>query len=77
MSEITIREATREDRPALSRLAQLDEAPEPGGQVLLGFVDGRLAAARPLGRGAAVADPFMRTAHLVELLDFQARRWAA
>lgn len=73
---ITIREATGKDRPAIERLAQLDEAPTPTGGTLLGFVDGQLAAARPLTGGQAVADPFMRTAALVELLDAWAVRAA-
>jgi hypothetical protein len=73
---ITIREATGADRPAVEQLAQLDEAPAPSGDTLLAFVDGRLAAARPLAGGRTVADPFMRTAALVQLLDAWAL-WAA
>lgn len=74
---ITIREATGADRPAVERLAALDEAPTPRGDTLLAFVDGQLAAARPLGGGEAVADPFRRTTALVELLDVWAVRAAA
>ncbi len=73
---ITIREATRADRADIERLAALDEAPTPAGSALLAFVDGRLAAARPVAGGEAVADPFMRTAALVELLDVWAARAA-
>lgn len=77
MSEaITIRAARSEDRPAIERLAQLDEAPTPAGDALLAFVDGQLAAARPLAGGEAVADPFRRTATLVEMLDAWAVRAA-
>ncbi len=77
MSEsITIREATGADREAIERLAQLDEAPTPKGGALLAFVDGRLAAARPVAGGEPVADPFMRTAAVVDLLDAWALRAA-
>ena len=73
MTEITIREARGEDAPAIARLAQLDERPVPSGSALLGFVDGELAAARPLDSGVTVADPFRRTAALVDLLELWVR----
>jgi hypothetical protein len=72
---ITIRHNTNEDGPAVLRLAQLDDRPAPVGDALLAFVDGELAAARPLARkGTAVADPFRRTKELVEMLDLRARQ---
>ena len=74
MSEITIRAARDEDAAAIARLAALDEAPVPDGMALLGFLDGELAAAKPLERGVTVADPFRRTAELVDLLDLWARQ---
>ncbi len=74
MHEIIIREARGEDAPAIARLAALDEAPVPRGTALLGFVDGELAAAKPLGRGETVADPFRRTVELVDLLELWAER---
>ncbi len=74
MDEITIRAARREDASAIARLAALDEAPVPDGTALLGFVDGELAAAKPLEQGETVADPFRRTAELIDLLDLWARR---
>ena len=77
MSEITIRKARDEDASALARLAALDEAEVPTGAALLAFVDGELAAARPLGRGEAVADPFVRTTDAIALLDLRARQEAA
>ena len=77
MHEIIIRTARGEDAGAIARLAALDEAPVPCGAALLGFVDGELAAAKPLGRGVTVADPFRRTAALVDLLDLWAARWRA
>ncbi|MDQ4049315.1 MAG: hypothetical protein M3131_08060 [Actinomycetota bacterium] len=77
MNEITIRTARGEDAPAIARLAALDEAPVPHGTALLGFVDGELAAARSLERSETVADPFRRTAELVDLLDLWAQRGRA
>lgn len=77
MSEITIRRAREEDARAIARLAALDEAAAPTGATLLAIVDGRLAAARPLGRGEAVADPFLHTADAVAMLDLRARQEAA
>ena len=77
MSEITIRAARGDDASAIARLAALDEAPVPHGTALLGFLDGELAAAKPLEEGVTVADPFRRTAELVELLDLWARQGRA
>lgn len=75
---ITIRHARPEDGPDILRLAALDDRPAPAGDALLGFVDGELAAARPLqARGAVVADPFRRTRDLLDLLDLRAAQEAA
>ena len=73
---ITIRAARNEDQAAIEQLAELDEAPTPAGDTLLAFVDGQLAVARPMAGGDAVADPFRRTAALVELLNTWAVRAA-
>ena len=70
---ITIRHSTHEDRPAVFRLALLDDRPAPKGDALLAFVDGELAAARAL-HGKAVADPFRRTKELLEMLDLRAKQ---
>lgn len=72
MSSITIRHSTDSDSAAVLQLAALDDRPAPHGESLLAFVDGELAAARPLERGTLVADPFRHTAHLVDLLDLMA-----
>lgn len=70
---ITIRHSRPEDGRDLLRLAALDDRRAPRGDVLLAFMDGRLAAARGLdARGAAVADPFRRTREVLELLDLRA-----
>jgi hypothetical protein len=54
------------------RLAALDGRPAPAGEALLAFVDGELRAALSLAGGDAVADPFHRTAELVDLLRYRA-----
>lgn len=69
---ITIRHSTAADRPALLRLAALDDRRPPHGEALLAFVDGDLRAAVPLEDGQPVADPFERTQEVVELLRLRA-----
>jgi hypothetical protein len=69
---ILIRAATPSDGPVLTRLAALDSAPVPFGPVLLAEVDGQPRAALALRGGAVVADPFARTAELVQLLKVHA-----
>jgi hypothetical protein len=80
---ITIRRSRQEDGSALLRLAALDDRPFLRSDALLAFVDGELKAAVELPGGEAIADPFERTAELVELLRLRAaqtptgERWAA
>jgi hypothetical protein len=70
---ITIRHSTDADRQALERLAQLEGRRAPEGEVLLAFAREHLIAALPLEGGAiALADPFRRTADVVELLHLRA-----
>ena len=74
---ITIRYAYPDDRVALMRLAQLDSA-EPGRQPLLvAEVEGELWAALSLADGRVIADPFRRTAAMVELLRARAAQLRA
>ena len=73
-SEITIRHATHNDVTAVRHLAALDESDAPQGDALLAFVDGELVAARSVKDSVAVADPFRRTRHVLELLDLQRRQ---
>ena len=73
-SEITIRHATDKDVTAVRHLAALDESDAPKGDALLAFVDGELVAARSVRDSVAVADPFRRTRHVMELLDLQRRQ---
>jgi len=73
-SAITIRRATGADAPALRRLAQLDGARLPEGDLLVAEVDGELRAALRILDRAYVADPFFASKELVGLLDVRAKR---
>ncbi len=70
---ISIRAATHGDGPTLTRLAALDSAPVPFGPVLLAEIDGQPRAAMAVRDGRVIADPFARTADVVELLRVHAR----
>jgi hypothetical protein len=68
-SSITIRPAYADDDLTLTRLAALDSADAaPAAPLLVAEVDGRLVAALSLSDGSSIADPFTRTAQLLELL---------
>ncbi len=70
---VLIRHAAAADEPALARLAALDERPElPGGDRLIGELGGRIVAALDVRSGRAVADPFVPTSGVVELLGLRA-----
>jgi hypothetical protein len=71
---LTIRRATDADQLAVRRLAALDSAFPPTGEVLLAEMEGELWAALSTDTGAAVADPFRPSHDLVELLRFRAAR---
>lgn len=73
MTAVLVRPARPTDRSALARLAALDSAVAPTGDVLLAESNGRLLAALSVVTGAVVADPFAPTADVVELLRFAAR----
>jgi hypothetical protein len=69
---VVIRPERPEDRAALARLAELDSARLPAAPVLVAVVGGELRAALSLSDGAAIADPFHRTAWLMTLLTVRA-----
>ena len=71
---IAVRRATDSDRDVLERLAALDDAPVPSGDVLIASVDDEPQAAIAVASGVSVADPFRPTADLVELLELRAAR---
>ena len=62
MRSVTIRLAVPEDTFAVARLAALDSTRVPDGLLLLGLVDDEPWAVLALEDGAAVADPFRRSA---------------
>ena len=69
---IAIRRAGDHDSRAIERLAALDSSRAPRGSVLLAEVDGEPWAALGLDDGHAVADPFRRSAGVVDLLRARA-----
>ncbi len=71
---IVIRHARRDDARALDELAILDSRSPLTGDVLIAEVDGVARAALSMEDAQVVADPFARTAELVELLRVRARR---
>ena len=71
---LTIRRATAADASAVRRLAALDSAFPPTGELLLAEMGDELWAALSVDTGAAVADPFRPSRDLVELLRFRAER---
>jgi hypothetical protein len=71
---LTIRRATAADAFALRRLATIDSAAPPTGDVLLAQMGDELWAAVSVDTGAAIADPFRPSGDLVDLLRFRAER---
>jgi hypothetical protein len=65
---ITIRRSTTGDATAVARIAALDSGHAPEGDAMLAFEGDELRAVLPLDGGRPLADPFHRTAELVELL---------
>ena len=73
-SPILIRRADVDDATALRRLAQLDGARLPEGELLVAEVDGELRAALRISDSAYVSDPFFPSRELVRLLNVRAKR---
>jgi hypothetical protein len=73
-AEVTIRCLGVDDAAAVARLAQLDSSRAPAGVLLGAELDGRLMAAISATTGEVIADPFHRTAELVEALKVNADR---
>jgi hypothetical protein len=76
MSTLTLRICGPDDEPALRRLAERDCARPLEGDVLLAEVCGEPLAAICLDTRRVVADPFVPTARLVELLRARAEQIA-
>lgn len=65
---VTIRPAYPTDARALHRLAGLDSSIVPAEPLLVAEVDGELRVAVSMSDGAAIADPFAPTAHVVQMV---------
>jgi len=70
---VVIRAARGSDGPALRRLAELDSRELPAGDLLVAETDHEVVAALAVDTGERVADPFRRTADVVDLLAYRAR----
>lgn len=75
--ELLIRLAGPDDHVVLERLAALDSQAPLDGDALIAEVDGDPVAALSLGSGRLVADPFVHTAAVCDLLRFRAASIAA
>jgi hypothetical protein len=71
---VTLRFGFPADETRIARLAELDSSRPPPHPVLLAEVDGQLLAALALSDGSVVANPFHRTADLIDLLRARARQ---
>lgn len=71
---LTLRVATAGDAEAVKRLAALDSAAPLTGTILLAETGQGAVAALSLADGRTVADPFVPTAEVVELLRVRAAR---
>jgi hypothetical protein len=68
-STIALRTATSRDAAILDKLAALDSAAPLHGPAVVALIDGRPVAAASLHDASVVADPFVPTADVVELLQ--------
>jgi hypothetical protein len=73
---LALRVAHDDEADVVREIADLDNARTLSGEILLALVDGQPVAARSLGDGRVVANPFVRTADAVALLDVRASQLA-
>ena len=73
-SRLIVRLAEPADEAALRQIAALDSSRLPKGQLLVGEIGGGIQAAVPIAGGRAIANPFVRTAELVTLLELRAQQ---
>jgi hypothetical protein len=69
---VLIRRASTDDECALARLAALDERELPAGERLIAEIEGTVVAALDVCSGRSIADPFVPTSGIVELLGLRA-----
>ncbi|HYI36457.1 MAG TPA: hypothetical protein VEX39_07625 [Thermoleophilaceae bacterium] len=75
--DVTVRLARSSDTRQLFSLAALDSASLPQGELVVAESEGRIVAALPVAGGPAIADPFHRTAALVQMLELRAQQLRA
>ena len=71
---VVVRLATPDDQPSLDRLATLDSHEALADPALIGEIDNHPVAAVSLSNGDAIADPFVPTTAIVEVLRLRARQ---
>src|SRR3954447_26858503 len=76
MNDLTIRSATTADAAALAHLAELDSREVPAHPLIVAELGDQLIAAVSARDGAAIADPFTRSADAVEILRRRAQQVA-
>jgi hypothetical protein len=72
MSDITIRTSRSADAPELERLAALDSQHLPTGELLVAEVGDEIVAAYAPESSRSIADPFRRTADVIDMLKLRA-----
>jgi hypothetical protein len=77
VQRVTVRLAESADFDAIVRLAALDSARVPEGELVLAELNGSIQAAVPVDGGNAIANPFVPTADIVKLLEVRARQLRA
>jgi hypothetical protein len=71
-TSLTIRLAHEDDRASLATLAQLDSSAPAAAPVLVAEAADRIVAAISLADGSAIADPFVPTTEVLEMLRLRA-----
>jgi hypothetical protein len=74
---LALRVAGDADARVIRRLAELDDSRPLRGEMLLAVLDGEAVAALSLADGRVVANPFVRTADAVVLLQLRAAQLSA
>lgn len=74
---LALRVADDADARVVRRLADLDDSSPLRGEILLAVLDGEAVAALSLADGRVVANPFVRTADAVALLELRAAQLSA
>jgi hypothetical protein len=72
-----VRVAEPRDFTDIKRIAALDSARVPEGTLLVGEVGGAIQAALPVAGGRAIANPFVRTLELMDMLELRAEQLRA